>query len=242
MKNFILIFLIIFVIVACEEEKNNGFDTEEKSIEYVLEKSPMIDKNLKQVRQVNLDSLSITLFRNSKKVDYDEVLVFQKNNQFYAIPFLSNMYFDYWEFRNETQLQLYAKTNTTFEQQFKDVVRELKLKPDEVRLLFDELMLSILHTETNLHFKPQILENFVYSTERVDKYKIEESEVCIARTKRIFEEIKKDSQKIRRYEKYFLDSENGRVYQLITTSHLSGKFSFQIKIYRIDCFSYPLNI
>ncbi|UFH30737.1 hypothetical protein LNP04_12205 [Chryseobacterium sp. C-71] len=171
-----------------------------------------------------------------------KVLVFEKNKHFYAIPFLSNMYFDYWGFRNETQLQLYAKTNTTFEQQFKDVIRELKLKPDEFRLLFDELMLSILHTETNLHFKPKILENFVYSTERVDKYKIEESEVCIARTKRIFEEIKKDSQKTWRYEKYFLDSENGRVYKLINTSHLSGKFSFQIQVYRIDCFSYSLNI
>lgn len=242
MKNFILIFLIIFMMVSCEKEKKERFNTEEKSIEYVLEKFPMIDKNLKQVRQVNVDSLSITLFRNSKKVDYNEVLVFQKSNQFYAIPFLSNMYFDYWGFRNETQLQLYAKTNTTFEQQFKDVIRELKLKPDEFRLLFDELMLSILHTETNLHFKPQILENFVYSTERVSKYKIEESKVCIARTKRIFEEIEKDSQKTRRYEKYFLDSENGRVYKLINTSHLSGKFSFQIIVYRIDCFSYPLNI
>ncbi|UFH30736.1 hypothetical protein LNP04_12200 [Chryseobacterium sp. C-71] len=76
MKNFILVFLIIFVIVACEEEKNNGFKTEEKSIEYVLKKFPMIDRDLMQVRQVNLDSLSITLFRNPQKNDYDESACF----------------------------------------------------------------------------------------------------------------------------------------------------------------------
>lgn len=242
MRNFSLLFLNIFIIFSCHKEKVAAVDTREKSIKYVLEKFPMIDKNLKQVRQVNLDSLSITLFRNSKKVDYDEVLVFEKNKRFYSVPFFSNMYFDYWEFQNEEQSQLYKRTNSSFDKQLGDLIIELKLTPEEFQLLFNELMLSILHTETHLDLKPKLFENYVYSTYRVDKYKTEESEVCIAKNKKIFEEIKKDSQKTWRYEKYFLDSENGRVYKLINTSHLSGKFSFTIKVYRIDCFSSPLNI
>jgi len=242
MKNFILIFLIVSTIVSCEKEKKEGFTNEEKSVEFVLEKFPMIDKNLKQVRQINLDSLSITLLRNSKKNDYDDVVVFEKNNRFYAIPFFSNMYFDYWEFQNENQKQLYQKTNSTFNKELKNVIHALNLTDEECVLAINELFLSVLRSEINLSIKPQIFESYVYTTERVDKYKIEEHEFCIERSKKIFEKIKNDSKETIRYNQYYLDAFNGRVYELINTSPQTGGFSFEIKTYRIDCFSYPLNI
>lgn len=242
MKNFILIFLIIFMMVSCEKEKKERFNTKEKSIEYVLEKFPMIDKNLKQVRQVNLDSLSITLYRNSKKVDYDEVLIFEKSNQFYAIPFLSNMYFDYWEFQNGNQTQLYQKTNSTFNKELKNVILALNLTDEECVLAINEIFLSVLRSEINLSSKPQIFENYVYNTERVDKYKVEEHEFCIERSKKIFEKIQNDSKEAIKYNQYYLDAMNGRVYEVINTSPQTRGFSFEIKTYRIDCFSYPLNI
>lgn len=237
--SFILFLLIIF---SCKKEKNNTFNSAESSIKYTLQSFPMIDKNLKKVKEVNLDSLSISIYKNPNKDDYDEILVFRKKHKFYAIPFFSNMYFDYWNFKNEEQKQLYPKTNTTFEKQIKNTVNELDLKPEEYGLLIEQLMKSVLNAETNLELKPKIFENYIYMTFRVDKYKIDESDSCVKRTEKIYNDILTESKKTIQYNQFYLDSENGRIYELINDSRKKGDLKFRIKVYRIDCFSYPLNI
>lgn len=242
MKNILLLFFIAFFFVSCKKEYSLVFNSKEESIEYVLKRFPAISEGFKEIRRISTDSLSITLLRNKNKEDYDEILVFEKNEKYYSIPFFSNMYFDFWEFQNESQSQLYPKTNSTFNKELKDVMIVLNLKDEECILVINELFMSVLRSEINLNLKPMIFENYVYQTERVNKYKIEETEFCTERTKKIFEKIKNDSKEVIRYNQYYLDSTNGRIYEVINTSPQTKKFSFEIKTYRIDCFSYPLNI
>ncbi|MCS4303310.1 MULTISPECIES: hypothetical protein [unclassified Chryseobacterium] len=234
--------IVLLCILSCEKTKINEFHSEKKSIEFTLQNFPMLAKNFEKVKEVNLDSLTISLYRNPKKEDYDEILVFSKNKKFYAVPFFSNMYFDYWNFDNEDQKQLYPKTNSTFEKQIKNTVSELNLTQEEFGLLIEELMKSVLNAETNLDLKPKIFENYIYSTYRVDQYKVEESDSCLARTKRLYKQILIESEKIIRYNQFFLDARNGRVYEFINESRKRGEWKFKIKTYRIDCFSYPLSI
>src|SRR5690606_27623506 len=128
------------------------------------------------------------------------------------------------------------------EKQLKNVIAELNLDADEFDLLKNELMKSVLNTESNLYQKPKLLENYIYMTYRVDKYKIDESDSCSKRTQNIFNEIMNESKKTIQYNQFFLDSQNGRVYKFINENRKKGELRFRIKVYRIDCFSYPLNI
>ena len=239
-KHFAFVYFI--VISSCGKKDNSGFESAEKSLNFTLQNFSMIDKNLEKVKEVNLDSISISLYKNPHKEDYDEVLVFRKNDKFYAIPFFSNMYFDYWNFDNLNQKQLYPKTNSTFEEQIKSVVSELNLTPQEFELVLNELMKSVLNAETNLDLKPKIFNNYIYSTFRVDKYKIEESNSCIKRTEKIYEYILQEANKTIRYNQFYLDSENGRIYEIINDGRKKGDLKFRIKVHKIDCFSYRLNI
>ena len=241
MKNIIFLFLILS-LYSCHKENENGFNSAEKSIESMLEKFPMINKNLEKTREVNLDSLSIQLYKNPNNNVYDEILVFEKKKKFYAIPFFSNMYFDYWNFKNEEQKQLYPNAKTTFDKQLHFLIEKLDLTPKEFDLVFQELMSSVLHTETNLYLKPKLFENYVYLNLRVEKYKSEESEECIKRTTALFNKILDESKKTFIYNRYFLDSENGRVYEYINESRKRGELKFRIEVYRIECFGYILSM
>ncbi|KQS91519.1 hypothetical protein [Chryseobacterium sp. Leaf394] len=242
LTNFLLLLLSIF-ITSCEKQ-NSGFDSAEKSINSILKDFPMIDRKLEKSKELDLDSLSISIYRNPEKIDYDEILVFRKKNKFYAIPFFSNMYFDYWNFEGEKQKQLYEKTNTNFSIELKKIVTELNLTQEEFGLIFEELMENILNTETNLHLKPKIFQNYIYSINRVDKYKIEENDSCLRKTNEIYNKILKDfnRKEALRNNQFYLDSKNGRVYEFINDSRKKDDFKFNVKTYRIECFSYRLEI
>ncbi|MFC7346536.1 hypothetical protein ACFQO9_07420 [Chryseobacterium zhengzhouense] len=243
MKNLVLLLFITVFINSCREG-NASLTTQQESINELYNRFPMIKGEFKEIRKVAVDSVSITLLRNKsvEKDDYDEIIVFCKNKKFYSIPFFSNIYFDYWEFQNENQAQLYPKTNSTFNKELKNAFNKLNLSDEESIHTTNELFLSIIHSEINLYLKPNIFKNYIYSTERVDKYKIEESDSCISRTKKIFDIISKDAKNTIRYNQYFLDSSNGRVYEMINTSAQEKPFSFKIKTYRIDCFADRLEI
>ena len=243
MKNLVLLLFITVFINSCREG-NSSLTTQQESINELYNRFPMIKGEFKEIRKVAVDSVSITLLRNKsvEKDDYDEIIVFCKNKKFYSIPFFSNMYFDYWEFQNENQAQLYPKTNSTFNKELKNAFNKLNLSDDESIYTTNELFLSVIHSEINLYLKPNIFKNYIYSTERFDKYKIEESDSCVNRTKKIFDKISKDAKNTIRYNQYFLDSSNGRVYEMINTSAQEKPFSFKIKTYRIDCFADRLEI
>ena len=192
MKKIVSLLILITLMFSCKQNKNFSSDSEKESIKYVLEKFPMIDKNLTLVRKIDLDSLSITLLRNPNKKVYDEILVFGKKNKFYALPFFSNMNADYWNFQNDHQPSLFPKTNSTFEKEFSNLITTLKLTGSEFDLLIYELMFSTLHAENKLNDKLIIIKNKTYMTQRVDKYKVENTDSCNKRTKIIYDELSKD--------------------------------------------------
>ena len=241
MKKIVSLLILITLIISCKKNKDHGFNSEKESINYVLQKFPMIDRNLVLVRKIDLDSSSITLLRNPNKRTYDEILVFEKRNKFYAIPFFSNMYADYWNFENDPQPKLFPKTNSTFEKEFSNLIKILNLTGVEFDMLINELMFSTLHTENKLNDKLSILQNKTYITQRVDKYKIEEIDSCSKRTNIAFTNILKDynSKKIMIRFQYFLDQKNGRIYKIENKGEKENDLKIIIKTYRIDCFMYP---
>jgi hypothetical protein len=225
-------------MVSCKEKNDHTFDSEKESITYILEKFPIIDKNLSLVRKIDLDSLSITLLRNPNKKAYDEVLVFRKKDKFYAIPFFSNMYADYWNFENDSQPGLFPKTNSTFEKEFSNIVKVLNLSGPEFSLLYEELMFSILHTEKDLNNKIGVFQNTTYMTNRVDKFKSEETDSCRKRTDLLFKQISGDykNKQIMIMFQYYWDRENGRVYKFENKAKNFNEIKFSFKTYRIDCY------
>jgi len=241
MKKIISLLILITFMISCKENKNLSFDSEKESITSVLEKFPMIDKNLTSVRKIDLDSLSITLLRNPNKKAFDEILIFEKKNKFYAIPFFSNMYADYWNFENDKQPNLFPKTNSTFEKEFSSVITSLNLTGSEFDLLIEELMFSTLHVENKLNDKLSILQNKTFFTQRVDKHKIEEADSCNKRTNIVFDQISKDynSKDIMIRFQYYLDQKNGRIYKIENKGTKENELKIVIKTYRIDCYMYP---
>lgn len=238
MKKIALIVIVIIAIVSCREDKDHGFNSEEESVASVLEKFPMIDKNLTSVRKIDLDSLSITLLRNPNKKAYDEVLVFEKKNKFYAIPFFSNMYADYWNFENDNQPKLFPITNSTFEKELSNLIPTLNVNVDEFSLLFGELMESVLHTETNLNNKLSLFKNTSFISFRVEKFKNEETDSCKKRTALFYDQLTKDynNKQVMSLFQYNWDKKNGRVYKFENTSKNQNEIKFNIKTYRVDCY------
>ncbi|WP_210150977.1 hypothetical protein [Chryseobacterium scophthalmum] len=239
MKLSIRIILILFLIFACsckEEKPKTAFDSEQKSINDVLKRFPFIDKKLEKIKRLEFDSLAISLYRNADKINYDDVLVFQKGNSFYAIPFFSNMYYDFWDFRNETEKSLFPNTNTTFENELKNSTIKLNLNAKEKQQIFIQLITSILNTEDMLEKKPQIFEDFVLFTPRKLKYKDEEGNDCLERTSKLYKQILEDREKGIR-PSYILDKDNGRVYKIINESKNIDEYSLKIETYRVDCYT-----
>lgn len=174
----------------------------------------MIDKDLERVVKVDFDTISISLYRNPKKMDYDEILVFEKKNHFYGIPFFSNMYFDFWGFKNEEQKQLVPKTNTTFDEQLKLMIEKLNLTAYDFDVVFNGLMYNVLNLETDLEEKPGLFENVVAVDDRVSKYKSENSDSCVIRMNDIYDHIKKVENVFGNQTLFLLDNNNKRVYQI----------------------------
>lgn len=230
-----LIIILLLSLIFVNSCKNATSQNEQESINYVLDKFPFIEKKLKKIKKVEFDSLAISLYRNVDKADYDEILVFQKGNNSYAIPFFSNMYYDFWNFKNENGKNQFSQTNTTFEKELEKSARYLNLNADEKQQIFVQLITSILNTEDMLEKKPQMFE-FVLFSSRKSKYKDEEPNDCLKKTKVLYKQIIENRKKGIR-PTYILDKENGRVYKLINESKNSNEYILRIETYRVDCYT-----
>lgn len=237
MKFKFLIFLILFFICSCKNEKFKSVsENEQKSINSVLDRFKFIDKKMEKIKRVEFDSLAISLYRNVNKIDYDEILVFQKENKFYAIPFFSNMYYDFWNFKNEPEKSKFSNTGTTFEKELENSATALNLNANEKQQMFNQLITSVLNTEDMLEKKPKLFEDFVQYTPRKSKYKDEEGKNCIERTTKLYQQILEDRKNGIR-PTYILDKENGRAYKLHNESKNINEFILKIDTYRVDCYT-----
>ena len=232
-----IIVLILFFFSSCKKEKIGSVSENEKaSINLVFNRFPFIEKKMEKIKKIEFDSLAISLYRNIDKKDYDEILVFQKANEFYAIPFFSNMYYDFWNFKNETGKTQFPNVNSTFEKEFNNSASNLKLNANEKQQIFIQLITSILNTEDMLEKKPQLFEDFVNFSPRKSKYKDEEPNNCLERTTKLYKQILEDGKSGIR-PTYILDQENGRVYKLFNDSKNVDEFNLRIETFRVDCYT-----
>ncbi len=237
MKFRILIIIVLFLNNSCTKVKHNSVaENEQKSINIILNRFPFIDNKMEKIKKVEFDSLAISLYRNVDKTDYDEILVFQKGNNFSAIPFFSNMYYDFWKFKNDNGKSLYPITNTTFENELNNAAVNLNLNANEKQQIFNQLITSILNTEDMLEKKSQMFDNHVFSSPRKLKYEDEEGFECLKRTTKLYQQIVEDRKNGIR-PTYILDQENGRVYKLFNDSKNNDEFKLRIETYRVDCYT-----
>lgn len=237
MKKALLLLSFFFVLFSCQKGEQGTFFSAESSNKHLLERFPMLGKELIKIKEVTMDTLSISIYKTLD--DYNKVVVFRKDNQFQSVPLFYNVYFDYWEYQ-ETQPQTASKTGTTFDKEIKSVFRNLKLSRDEENNIREELMKSVLNTETFLDEKPQLF-NIVFkddlSLDNDGKMKLENEDSCLARNQKIYQYILNESRKTIRNKAFYLDREHNRVYEWV---YNSGKIQYPlmyIKVHRIGCFT-----
>lgn len=241
MKNLLLL-AIILMCFSCQKGEQSTFSSAESSNKHLLERFPMLGKELIKIKEVTMDTLSISIYKTPDGY-YNKVVVFRKDNQFQSLPLFYNVYFDYWEYQ-ETQPQTAPKTGTTFDKEIKSVFRNLKLSRDEENNIREELMKSVLNTETFLDEKPQLF-NIVFkddlSLDNDGKMKLENEDSCLARNQKIYRYILNESRKTIRNKAFYLDREHDRVYEWVYDAEKPYPLS-HIKVHRLSCFSYKLEI
>lgn len=243
MKKALLLLSSFLVLFSCQKGEQGTFSSAESSNKHLLERFPMLGKELIKIKEVTMDTLSISIYKTPDGY-YNKVVVFRKDNQFQSVPLFYNVYFDYWEYQ-EAQPQTAPKTGTTFDKEIKSVFRNLKLSRDEENNIREELMKSVLNTETFLDEKPQLFVDTIYSTDFNDSQgydvKPEEEDSCLVRTQKIYQYILNESRKTIRNKAFYLDREHSRVYEWVYDSEKPYPLS-HIKVHRLSCFSYKLEI
>jgi len=77
------------------------------------------------------------------------ILIINPKGKYYAIPYLTNTYFDYWNFEFDKPILNVKKTNTTFENEFIKALDTLNLNDSKETkfMIFNEIMFSLIQCE-----------------------------------------------------------------------------------------------
>lgn len=153
-KNKILLLIALFIFIGC---KNRSETPEvDSAISEVVAKFPQLTKGGTEHYQLEKSvkngkyNFEIQLYSENDTVkDPQKILVFiNAQKQYYAIPFFSNTYRDYWGFKNEILLPNIKKVQSTFTRQYLDALINLKLNKIEVSLsVTNDLLISVLDCE-----------------------------------------------------------------------------------------------
>jgi len=166
------------------------------------------------------------------------IILINKKNECYAIPFFSNRYFDYWNFEFDRPTKGVKKTNTTFEKEFTTAINTLSLNDtlETSSKVINELFISLLNCEQvketdSIHFEGLSLTNcYDQPTENFDS--------CWVRQRKNFISIKRLIHPAKNYYNYnaYLDSRNSRIYQIVNQEKDRWKkMKPLIRMYRQGC-------
>ena len=258
--NFLNIFFstlfILILLLGCQ--KNSHEPNIENTIWDLTERFPQLPKGTgtqsefyKLTRTVIIGEKNIELqLRSSPDSIHDSqqlIIVINQKNECYAIPFFSNKYRDYWNFKFDTIVPTVKKTNTTFEKEFNTAMQVLGLKDSlsTGNQVFYELLVSLIHCEIVRETDSLYFGSGVYDTS-YDCCDLpeEEHDSCEARTRRNFEEIKR-GMKCGEYctvHKAYYDRSNQRIYEHTDFPPKQGLFNLRLKLYRQDCVWHPINM
>lgn len=243
--NRLYIIIISITLYSCG---NSSESIEEKAIRDMMEKFPQLiqeeTESYKFQRSVIVGDNNICLSLYSmEKGTQSFITITNSIGECAAIPLLSNIYIDYWNFEFDSPLDGVAKVNTIFEREYNNAMDNLKLsnKRGVPGVIFGEIMISLLHCRQVLETDSIPLSTLINFSDILYNPHTEKDDSCKLRIKKNYTEIMKHS-KIGEYTycvNAYWDEKNNRIYQYINMwNSQEDVYPFHIKLknYRLDCF------
>jgi len=170
--------------------------------------------------------------------DPQQIIIFKNAlGQYYAIPFFSNTYRDYWEFQFDSPLPSVKPTNTTFEKEFISALNTLNFNDTigTVWTVIDEMLSSLLRCSyVTKSDSTELLTLYLNNNYNIP---VENSDSGFQRLQKNYAAISDKWLKqefLYRADIYF-DAENYRVYQICNSERLwRNKPNLSITVYRQD--------
>ncbi len=248
MRNyFIITFVFIGSLFACQQPAD--LQNIEKAISDLIQKYPQLTigkttqaSYYKLVRSVKNENkkFQIQLFSAPDSIEDPQQIIIITNSQgqYYAIPFFSNTYRDFWNFQFDNPIPYLRLTNTTFEKELITALDTLNLN-DTIgtgSVVIDEILFSLLHCRTVKESDSSSL-NAIYL---VDNYAIpnESFDSCFIRIEKNYKAISNEIHSKEYFYNYYAyeDEKNHRIYQFKNQEkRRRKKLNLSIKVYRQDC-------
>ena len=247
LKTSLLLLFIMTTLFSCHN-KTSKPDIE-KAISDLTDKFPQLQKGEKNqtdfyklIRTVThgKNDFQLQLFCTPDSImDKQQIIILiNSRGDYYAIPFFSNKYRDYWNFELEKPIVGVMKTNTTFEQEITKAINTLNLN-DTIGTgakVFDEMLLSLLNCQSIRETDSKLFEAIWpswYKDQPVD-----DQDSCIKRQRTNFRSIVQRIHPNGNYYNYnaYIDVRNDRIYQIVNQGKNRGqKLKPEIKTYRQNC-------
>ena len=253
--------ILAFVFISCNAKEENSVET---ALQEVVNKFPQLPQN-ENGKLLELYRLTRTVIIGERNIelqlrsmpdsinDYQQIIVFKNpQNEYYAIPFFSNTYRDYWNFEFDN-LDIPFKANTTFEREFNKAMEILNLHDTigtygNVQMIVFEMFESLLQCPLVELNDSLDIQQVSWSTN--DNYNLhlddEDSDSCTIRKQKNFEDIQKviaPSEYMFNYNTAW-DKYNNRIYQVCNNHDMRKrtKYVLKLKTYRQDCICHPLKM
>jgi hypothetical protein len=237
------IIIIVFITSGCADTDlnqiiNNEIKKKTKNFPQLERKTNNYLNTYTLVRSVVINKPNVQIqLRSEEDVDDPQeiIVVINSKNEIYVIPFLSNTYPDYWNFKFENGP---FKTQNTFDNEMKNCFTELKLNDSNrssATVLY-EILISLLHC-TIVQEKDSIdILNTMYGRNN-ENISEESSDSCRLRNKKNYAAITKEFHLKRYFNNYnaYLDSDNGRIYQIEDSLRNKKYFFIGVNVYKQSC-------
>ena len=244
---------------SCYRNRDNN--QIEKVLQELTDKFPQLPKaknkltefyELKRTLIIGEKNIEIQLRSSPDSIDdYQQVIVVRNpQNEYYAIPFFSNTYRDYWSFEFD-KIDIAFKTNTTFEDEFNKAMEMLNLhdaigiKGNVQSILFEIFGSLLICPLVELNDSSKLRQVSWSSHDNYSKYlDNENSDSCAVRKQKNFEDIVKAIHPSEYFfnANTFWDKNNNRIYQIYNNEDMrqKTKYVLKLKTYRQDCICHPI--
>ena len=255
MKIKTILLFTLFIFIGCEKKKEPNIEI---ALSEVISKFPQLpkgginhyqfDKSIKNGKY----NFEIQLYSEPDNIkDPQKIMVLiNSKKECYAIPFFSNTYKDYWEFRNEKKSQSSKKARTSFTKQYIEALNVLNINTSKIcHVLTNDVVVSLLNcdriTKNNSHF----LKNLVFLNNKSLESHESSKELKEKSLKNYKEIISTDNSDLNfNYNQIpvgYLDYNNYRFHQIVykykyakhpnkNNQQIITKIVLQIKSYRYD--------
>jgi hypothetical protein len=247
LRTSLLVLFIMTTSFSCQ--RKSAKPDIEKAIADLTDKFPQLPKGktnqsdfYKLTRTVTYgkNEFQLQLFSTPDSIKDKQQIIILMNSKgdYYAIPFFSNKYRDYWNFELEKPIAGVKKTNTTFEQEITKAINTLNLN-DTIGTgakVFEEMLLSLLNCQSIRETDSKLFEA-IWPTWYKDQPE-DDRDSCIKKQCANFRTIVKRIHQSENYYNYnaYLDVRNDRIYQIVNQGKDRGKkFKPEIKMYRQNC-------